>query len=108
MLTTEQKILCAISHLGIFTGLFVVLPLIIFLLSKDKFVKDQAKEALVFQLFVFAGIIISVILMIVLIGFITIAIVGLVALILPILATIANANDKFYEYPLTTEIARKI
>lgn len=42
MLTTEQKVLSAVCHLGVFIGLPVIIPLIILLFAKDVFIKTQA------------------------------------------------------------------
>lgn len=108
MLTSEQKLLCTFSHLAVFTGLAVIIPLVIFLLSKDKFVKDQAKEAMIFQIALVIGFTLSVLFMLVLVGFLMIAVLIVVLVVFPILATVANINNKFYEYPITTELARKI
>ena len=35
MLTTEQKLLCALSHLGIFIGIPIVAPIVVMLFSND-------------------------------------------------------------------------
>ena len=58
-------------------------PLIIYLTSgpKDPFVKDQAAEALNFQITIAIGLVVSAMLMIVLIGFVVYPIVWLVGVI---------------------------
>ncbi len=109
MLTTEQKLLAIASHLGWLTGLPVLIPIIILLLSKDDFVKYQAKEALSFQLGVVVAGIASALLAIVLIGFVTGIIVGIMALIFPFVATVRVINGEAYSYPITGKyIASKI
>lgn len=107
MLTTEQKLLSAASHLGIFVGLPVIIPLVILLISKDGFIKTQAMEALGFQILLLIATAISGILFIVLIGIPLLIAVGIAAFVLPILATIKVANNEDYTYPVSGKYIRK-
>ena len=107
MLTTEQKLLCTLSHLGTFVGIPIVAPLIVLLASADTFVKNQAKQALGFQIGLAIGVGISFILMLVLVGFATIIAVGLVGLIFPIIAMIRIVEGEDYSYPITGNFVRK-
>lgn len=107
MLSSEQKILCTISHLGILCGVPILAPLIILLLADDEYVKLQSKEALVFQgVMVLVGII-GGILTLILIGFAVLAIVGPLSIIAPIVAVVKLWNDKDFSYPITGSWARK-
>lgn len=107
MLTTEQKILCALCHLGTFVGIPIVAPLIVLLVSSDTFVKNQAKQALGFQIGLAIAVGISFVLMIVLVGFLTIVAVGIVGLIFPIIAMIRIIDGEDYTYPITGNFIRK-
>lgn len=106
MLTSEQKLLCALSHLSMFFAP-ILAPLIVLLVSDDKFVKMQAKEALGFHIFLTIAGVISTILMIVLIGIPLAIILGLMAVILPIIAFIKVIDSIDYSYPITGNFIRK-
>ena len=106
MLTTEQKIFCAICHLGTFVGLPVLAPLVVLLLSNDEFVKQQAKEALAFQIGMLAIAAIGGILVFIVIGVPILIAVAFATVILPIIATINIADSKDYSYPITGNFVR--
>jgi uncharacterized Tic20 family protein len=122
MYTTEQKLLIAFSHLGGFTGFVVVAPLVIYLLSKDQAVKNNAKEAAAFQaLITIGGIAVGIISFIgrlltpVLIG-VPISIVGgligtvlaIAGIVLPIVATVKVLKGEEFSYPITGAFVRGI
>lgn len=106
MLTTEQKVFCAISHLGIFVGLPILAPLVVLLLSNDSFVKQQAKEALAFQIGMIIIAAIGGVLIFVLIGIPIVIAVALATVILPVIATIKIADSVDYSYPITGNFVR--
>ncbi|WP_352418500.1 DUF4870 domain-containing protein [Proteiniborus sp.] len=108
MLTTEQKLLCALAHLGIFIAIPILAPIIAFLVSNDDFVKMQAKEALGFQIMMIAASIISGLLVIVLIGIPLLLVVGIATVVFPILAIIKVVDGVDYSYPISGSIVRKI
>jgi uncharacterized protein len=108
MLTTEQKFLAALCHGGNFIAVPILLPLIIMLISNDSYVKTQAKEALVFQIGIIIGLIISGILVIVVVGVIGLIVFGIMAFIMPIIAIIKVLEGYDYSYPITGQYARKI
>lgn len=108
MLTSEQKIIAAISHGSVFVGLPVIVPLIIMLVSTDEFVRTQAKEALIFHIGWVIGMAVSIILVILLVGIIGIIIVGICGLILPIIAIINVLEGRDYSYPITGKFARTV
>ncbi|MBS4540063.1 DUF4870 domain-containing protein [Clostridium sp. D2Q-11] len=107
MLTTEQKLLSAASHLAVFVSLPIIIPLVILLISKDGYVKTQAMEALGFHIILLIAATISGILVIILIGIPLLIAVGLVALIFPIIAAIKVFNDEDYSYPISGKFIRK-
>lgn len=107
MLSSEQKILGTISHLGIFFGVPILAPLLIFLLSDDDYIKLISKEALVFQGVMLISILISSILSVILIGIVFLVILGPLSVIAPIVATVKLWNDKDFSYPITGKWLRR-
>ncbi len=108
MLTTEQKLLCALAHLGVFVGIPIIAPIIALLVSSDNFVKTQAKEALGFQIMMIAASIISGILVIVLIGIPLLLGIAIATVVFPILAIIKVVDGVDYSYPISGSIVRKM
>lgn len=103
MLNSQQKLLCAVSHLGIFVGLPIVAPLIVLVLSNDNFVKTQAKEAIAFQLgMVILGAIIAV-LTFGLLFFVS----SIINMFFSIVAIVNILNGVDYSYPVTGKFIRK-
>ena len=90
--------------LGIF---FSFIPPLIILLAKGDssgFVRDQAVEALNFQITVILAYIVSAVLIIVVIGLIMIFAVGIASVILAIIAAIAASRGEAYRYPVNLRI----
>ena len=97
----EAKTMGMLCHLlGIFTSF--VGPLIIWLTKKDqsKFVDQQGKEALNFQLTMLIGFIAGGITSCIGIGFIILPAVQVVSLIFGILATVEANKGNPYRYPI--------
>lgn len=107
MLTTQQKLICALCHLGTFIGLPIIAPLVVFLLSGDYFIKQQAKEALGFQIGMAIIFTIGGVLSLVLIGIPILIIASIVTFVLPIIATIKIADGEDYTYPITGNFVRR-
>jgi len=103
-LTTEQKILSAVAHLGTYVGFPILAPLLIVLLANDEFVRMQAKEALSYQLGV---IIVITVLAITIIGIPLAILIAIVSLIFPVIAVLNLANGKDYSYPFFGRFVRK-
>lgn len=108
MLTSEQKILAVVCHACNFVGLSVIVPLIVMLVTKDDYVKTQAKEALIFQLVMVGGLVVSGILTLVLIGFLGLAFFGIASFVLSIIAIVNVAEGRDYSYPVTGKWARNM
>lgn len=108
MLTSEQKLLAALAHGGKFIGGPIIIPLIIMLVSSDEFVKNQAKESLIFELVMAGGLLVSGILVLVLVGILGLIAFGALSLVLPIIAIINVAEGRDYSYPITGVWARNI
>ena len=112
----NQNTWAMLVHLSALSGYIVPFgnilgPLIIWLVKKDTMpsIDRHGKEALNFQIslfiFVMVGAILSFILMLVVIGFVTIFVVligwMLLGLICPIVAGIKANDGGWYDYPLT-------
>lgn len=99
---TDEKTLAMLAQLlGIFTGFLG--PLVMYLIAKDDqpFLKHHAAESLNFQLTVLIGYVISGVLMLVLIGFLTWFAVWIAALVFGIMATLAANRGEWYRYPIS-------
>lgn len=97
----DEKTMAMLSQLlGILTGFLG--PLVMYLVAKDDqpFFKHHAAESLNFQLTLLIGYIISGVLMIVLIGFLTFFAVWIGGLVLTIMATVAANRGEWYRYPI--------
>jgi uncharacterized Tic20 family protein len=99
--TSEDKNLAMFCHLGGWLTGFLV-PLIIWLIQKDKsrFVDDQGKEALNFQLTLLIAYAISVPLMFVCVGIFLFFGAWIFALVVCIMGTVAASKGERYRYPL--------
>lgn len=108
MLNSEQKILGLLSHLGIFLGFPILAPLLIFLLSNDHIVKNQAKEALAFQIGLIIAGLVGGLLVFVLIGIPILIILSIVGVLFPIIAAIKFYQEGYYTYPITGNFLNKL
>lgn len=103
----EDKTLALITHLsGIVAGF--IMPLIIWLINKDKADKGwltaQAKEALNFQITVFMAWIAAFFLSFLLIGFLLYPVILIGNLVLCILAGVKANNGEDYRYPVAIRL----
>lgn len=103
---SEDNTLAILAHiLGIVVGF--VGPLVIYLVKPEEgYVKNQAKEALNFQITVAIGYIIGSILMVIFIGTIILAAVGIVNLIFCIMAAMAVSKGEDYKYPFALRLIK--
>lgn len=105
----EQRTMAMLSHLlGILTGF--IGALVIWLINKDKpgtdFVVDQSKEALNFQITITIGMIVSVVLSVVIIGFFLMFALWIANLALSIMAGIKANEGMVYRYPFTLRLIK--
>ncbi len=101
---TKRKLLAAISHGSIFfsaTFVSIGVPIVIFFISNDEIVQNNAKEALNFHFNVWVYGIVFGILTVVLIGWLLLAILGIVIVVMPILAIIKSLSNpnQVFRYP---------
>jgi len=94
-----------LAHIGPIIIGFVA-PLVIWLIYKDRgrYVADQAKEALNFQITVTIAATISSILIFAFIGIVLLPAVLIVALVLMIMAAIAANKGEAYRYPVSLRL----
>lgn len=105
--TSDERTMAILSHvLCLIFWLFP--PLIIYLVKKDEsaYVAAHAKESLNFQITVMLAVIASIVLMILLIGFLLLWAVGIASMILVIIATIKASENKLYRYPFTIRLIK--
>ncbi|HVG14348.1 MAG TPA: DUF4870 domain-containing protein [Chitinophagaceae bacterium] len=97
--TSDERVMAILAHALTFVS-NIIAPLIIYLLKKDdsRFVAEQAKESLNFQITV---LLVCFVLFITLVGILLLWVVGLGAAILVIIASIKASEGKLYRYPLT-------
>lgn len=96
--TSDEKTMAILAHVLTFVASFIA-PLVIYLIKKDesKYVADQAKESLNFQLTVILAVIV---LCITIVGILLVWPLCIVAYIFVIIATIKASDGKAYKYPL--------
>ncbi len=107
-LQKEEKTWGMLAHLGIFSGHFIpfgniIAPLVIWMVKKDEsdYVAYHGKESLNFQISITIYLIISVILALLLIGFILVGVLWVFNLVMVIIAGIKANDGEWYRYPLT-------
>lgn len=110
-ISAEERQWGMFAHLSALIGLViplgsVIAPLVIWQVKKDTmpFAAEQAKEALNFQITVLIAVCISMVLMVILIGFLLIFAVGIAAVILTILAALKANEGIAYRYPFTLRL----
>ena len=104
---SDQRLWATLAHIGPIIIGFVA-PLVIWLIYKDRgrYVADQAKEALNFQITVTIAATISSILIFAFIGIVLLPAVLIVALVLMIMAAIAANKGEAYRYPVTLRLVK--
>ena len=96
-----------IAHLlGLFTGF--VGPLIIYLIKKDEhpFAKDQAAEALNFQITIIIASMVCGVLVCVYVGILLIPVLVILNIVFCIMAALAANDGKWYRYPINIRFVK--
>lgn len=109
--TTSQddRTIAMLTHLsGIVLGFIV--PLVVWLVHKDRadkgYLVDQSKEALNFQLTLFMGYVVGVILSVILIGALLNFLIWIVCIVFSILAAMAVNKGGAYRYPFAIRLVK--
>jgi len=99
----QDKTLGILSHvLAIFT--WVIGPLIVYVVADDEFTKDNARNALNWQISLTIYSIVSGILTIVLIGIVMLAVLGLLNIVFCVMAAVKASDGETWEYPITINL----
>lgn len=107
MPTKDERLLAMLIYLSSFFTVFVG-PLIIWLIKREdsSYVDYYGKEYFNFLISYTVYTIVSTLLMIVLIGFLTIWVVGILAFIFTIIAAVKAYNGEVYRIPLVFRLIR--
>lgn len=104
---SDARMWALLANLG---GIFFsfLAPLVVYLIYKDRdpFIRRASTQALNFQIILLIGYVISGILLIVLIGFITYLALFVCAILFPILASVAANKGENYNYPLIPQMIK--
>lgn len=105
--SSSDRNLAMITHLSGFV-LYLIVPLIVWLVHKDRpektYLTNEAKEALNFQITILLAWIVCWILKIILVGFFLMGVLWLVNLIFCIVAAVKVSSDGSYRYPFTLRL----
>ncbi len=110
MSPADERLWGLLAHLswiaGSIVGISPLGPLVVFLVFKDRspFLRRHALEALNFWITVFIGLAISLVLMLIIVGFVTFAVISVAALVLSIIAALAANRGEEYRYPFTLRL----
>lgn len=104
--TADPKTIASLIHAsGIFLGF--IGPLVGYLVyPNDPFIREHSRQALNFQITLLIGLLVSFVLMIVLIGFLTLFALILASLVLHIQAAIAASKGNAFHYPATIQFIK--
>lgn len=110
-ISAEERQWAMFAHLAALAGLVIpfgniIGPLVVWLIKREAmpFVADQGKEAVNFQITVAIAAIVSMILIVVVIGFVLLFVIGVAALILTIIAALKANEGVAYRYPFTLRL----
>jgi uncharacterized Tic20 family protein len=105
--STEERNLAMFVHLCTFAGFFFpfgnfIAPIVAWQLKKGvmRFVEDQAKEALNFQLSMWLYLVIGAVLILAIIGIPILIFLGIYYVVISILAAIRANAGEWYRYPM--------
>jgi uncharacterized protein len=105
--SSNDRNLAMLTHLSGFV-LYLIVPLIVWLLHKDRpdkvYLTGEAKEALNFQITMVLAWIVCWILQVILIGFLLMAVLWFVNLIFCIIAAVKVSSDGHYRYPFALRL----
>ena len=104
---SDERLWATLAHLGpILVGFLA--PLVIWLVLRDRsrFVDDQGKEALNFQIFLTIVYVVGGITTVILVGFVILLAAWVMALVFGIQGAIVASRGEHYRYPFTWRIIR--
>ena len=105
--SSNDRNLAMLTHLSGIV-LSVIVPLIVWLINKDRsdktYLTGEAKEALNFQITILLAWLVCWVLEVVLIGFVLMAVLWFANLIFCIVAAVKVSNDGHYRYPFALRL----
>ena len=103
----DERTWSLLAHIGTIVLGFIA-PLIVLLVQGERspMVRAHSVESLNFQITVTIGYVVSSILMVVLVGFVTFFVIWAAALVFAILATIAASKGLPYKYPFALRLVK--
>ena len=107
-ISSNDKLWNVLCHLSPFLGVGLILPLIIYLVTKDdpSSIPAHAKETLNFHISMFIYAMIGGVLLVVVIGIFIVIAVAIATIILAIIGAIKASNGEVYQYPLTIRLIK--
>jgi uncharacterized protein len=108
--TPEERNWALVAHIGTLVAAWFAMgflcPLIVMLTkgSSSPYVRRHAVESLNFQLSLLIYLLVSLVLAVILIGFVLMAVIGVFALVVIIIATAKASQGEDYRYPLTIRL----
>ena len=109
----EERQMAMFTHLAALVGLVfplgnIIGPLVLWLINKDTmpFVNDQGKEALNFNITISIAWLVSLILLLIFIGYVLMVAVIVLWIVFLIIAAIKASEGEAYRYPLTIRFLR--
>lgn len=105
--SSSDRTIAMFSHLGGIVAGFIP-SLVIYLVKKDEspWVRDQAAEALNFQLTVLIAWCVACVLLLIFIGLLLLPLIGIANLVLCIIAGIKANDGVAYRYPIAIRMVR--
>lgn len=105
----EDTALSVLTHLSLF-AFGLIGPLVLFLVVKDdpnkQMTRWHAVESLNFHLSLLVYGLVSLVLCLILVGFVLLAVLAIGSVVLAIVAAVAASNRQPYRYPLTIRFIR--
>lgn len=106
---SSDKLWNVLCHLSVFLGVGLILPLIVFLVTRSdtgSSIPKHARETLNFHISLLIYAIVGGLLTLVLIGFAVLFLVAVATVILSIVGAVKASNGEVYHYPLTLRLVR--
>ena len=107
--STNDKLWNVLCHLSVFLGVPILLPLIVYLVTKDdaeSSIPLHARESLNFHVSMFIYGIIGVLTIFIVVGILILIAVTLLSIILAIVGAVKASNGEVYRYPLTIRLVK--
>ena len=109
----QEKTLSMLCHLGALAGIVIpfgniIVPLVIWLIKKDEsaLINQNGKEALNFQITLSIAAFVSMLLMVIVIGFLLLFAVGIYGIVMVIIAGVKVNKGEEFKYPVCLRLIK--